>query len=87
MLSLPAVLWMLSRVLPLCGVLLMQVEAQATAAADVLEAAKDLLRDQPDGLLQRLVLQVMQLHGVEQLDGLPAAVNRVRTRDAMCGWR
>jgi hypothetical protein len=42
-----------------------------------LGAAKGLLVEQPEGLLQRLVLQVMQLMGVEQLDGLPATVNRV----------
>jgi hypothetical protein len=54
-----------------------QVESEAVAASDVLGAAKGLLVDQPEGLLQRLVLQVMQLLGVEQLDGLPATANRV----------
>lgn len=55
----------------------LQVECEAVAAADVLGAAKGLLVSQPEGLLQRLVLQVMQLLGVERLEGLPAAVNRV----------
>jgi hypothetical protein len=57
--------------------LLLQVESEAVAAADVLGAAKGLLVSQPEGLLQRLVLQVMQLLGVERLEGLPASVNRV----------
>jgi hypothetical protein len=59
--------------------LLLQVESEAVAAADVLGAAKGLLVSQPEGLLQRLVLQVMQLLSVERLEGLPAAVNRVST--------
>jgi len=37
---------------------LVQVEAEAVAAADVVAAAKGLLVTQPEGLLQRLVLQV-----------------------------
>jgi hypothetical protein len=47
------------------------------ASSDVLSAAKGLLVSQPEGLLQRLLGQVMDLMGVQQLEGLPAAVNRV----------
>jgi hypothetical protein len=54
-----------------------QVEAEAVASSDVLSAAKDVLVSQPEGLLQRLLGQVMDLMGVQHLEGLPAAVNRV----------
>lgn len=55
----------------------LQVQSEAVAAADVLGAAKGLLVSQPEGLLQRLIGQVMDLLGVTQLEGLPATVNRV----------
>lgn len=59
------------------ALLCLQVESEAVAAADVLGAAKGLMVSQPDGLLQRLLGQVMDLLGVQQLEGLPATVNKV----------
>jgi hypothetical protein len=60
---------------------LLRVEAEAVAAADIIESARGLLASEPEGLLQRLLLQVMEMLGVECLEGLPAAVNRVSARE------